>query len=185
MNEDEPLPASEFADAYDDALATEARRPSDAERLRSAILEQSLGALPRHKLVTVDAQGDVRDAVEVMNRRGVGCALVLERAELVGIFTERDLLRRVIGQGLRPERTPLRDVMTPDPATLPSAASLAFALNKMSVEGYRHLPLVDDEGRLVNVVSQRDVVDWIVELLPTSALNLPFDPSPPRTRDGG
>lgn len=70
---------------------------------------------------------------------------------------------------------PVKSVMTPNPETLEPEDSIAFALNKMSVGGYRHIPIVDG-AKPVGVLSVRDVVDFLVDLFPSDVLNLP--PSP-------
>jgi predicted transcriptional regulator len=80
----------------------------------------------------------------------------------------------------------VESVMTPDPETLPPTASVAFALNKMSVDGYRHIPIVDEDGRAIGVLSVKDIVHFVVEFFPEAVLNLPGDPDKviPKTEDG-
>jgi len=98
--------------------------------------------------LVVDADVTVVAAVNAMNERHVGCVLVQRDGALVGIFTERDVLRRVtFREGNR--RWQVESVMTRDPETLSVTASVAYALNRMSVDGYRHIPIVDDDGKAV------------------------------------
>jgi CBS domain-containing protein len=127
----------------------------------------------------------VEDAWHLMREHRVGCVLVVEDERLVGILTERDLLLRVEGPW---SARPLRGVMTPEPETLSPEDPIVYALNKMSVGGFRHVPLVDAEGRPVGVISVRDVVDYIVDFFPNDVLTVP--PSPKQRtiwhgRDGG
>ena len=105
---------------------------------------------------------------------------------LIGIFTERDVLFRIIDRGQNPATLPLRQVMTPDPECLPADARLAWVLNMMSVGGFRHVPVVDDHGRPVHLVSVKDVVEFLVEAFPREVLNLPTEFRSPttRTREG-
>jgi CBS domain-containing protein len=128
----------------------------------------------------------VAEVIALMNESSTGCALVVDRGALVGIFTERDVLRKVAG---RTDSTALLvgEVMTRDPDTLPQTASVAFALNRMSVEGYRHIPLLDDDGAPVGVVGMRDIINWLVDLFPYQVLSVPPNPrsSYPRTPEGG
>jgi CBS domain-containing protein len=86
---------------------------------------------------------------------------------------------------MKPETTPVSMVMTPDPDTLPANASIAFALRKMTMEGYRHIPLVNDDGSPAGVVAVRDIVAWLVGLLPEGVYNLPPEPGFPKNLDGG
>jgi CBS domain-containing protein len=111
--------------------------------------------------------------------------LVERDGKAVGIFTERDILRRVIRTGIDLER-PVEEVMTPDPETLSLDDGIAFALNRMAVGGYRNLPIVDESGKPLSVLSQREVVGYIVSVLPARVLNLPPVPNlEARSTDGG
>jgi CBS domain-containing protein len=90
-----------------------------------------------------------------MRERHVGSVLIAAADRLEGIFTERDMVFRVVAEGRDPDATALADVMTADPDVLPPQASALDALRRMQDGGYRHLPIVD-RGRLVGIVSRRD-----------------------------
>jgi len=127
----------------------------------------------------------VEAAWHLMREHRVGCVLVVDDGALVGILTERDLLMRV---DVPWSARPIREVMTPDPETLSPDDPIVYALNKMSVGGFRHVPLVDAAGHPVGVVSVKDVVDYIVDFFPNDVLTVP--PSPEQRtiwhgRDGG
>jgi CBS domain-containing protein len=141
--------------------------------LADAVFNQPLSSLPHRPMVTVKAEATARQAIEAMHSNAVSCVLVMDGEELVGIFTERDVVGRVVAQGVDLDATCVSEVMSSDPDTLPLTISLAYALNTMSVKGYRHVPVVTDDGRPVAMVSQRDIVDWMVELFPAAVLNLP------------
>lgn len=185
----DPRGAATMAPELEEDLAQHTRHDEEAGALeqelmlRRAIVEQTLGDMPRRAPLVVDVSATLGDAVAAMRERRDGCALVLEGQRLVGIFTERDALVRVLGQGLDLE-APIRDVMTPEPDCLPASASLAFALNRMSVEGYRHIPVVGEGDEPLRLVSQRDIIDWVVEMLPASFLNLPPEPRFPLDAEG-
>ncbi|MCK9518767.1 MAG: CBS domain-containing protein [Dehalococcoidia bacterium] len=98
----------------------------------------------------------VREAVHEMNERGVGALLVMEGDTIVGIFTERDVLRRVVGPGRHAAVTRVGEVMTPDPTTVPSSMHVEEAMRLMTEHRFRHLPIVD-EGRLAGLVSIGDL----------------------------
>jgi CBS domain-containing protein len=111
-----------------------------------------------------------------MNREKFGALLVTRAGRLTGIFTERDVLNKIAGRGLDFSTIVVKTYMTPDPETLGLDDMIAYALNMMSVGGYRHVPLVDGDHRPVGMVSVRDVVEMIVENFPKDVLNLPPDP---------
>ncbi len=108
-------------------------------------------------LLELPAGASVRDAAHAMRDWDMGAALVTENGRLAGIFTERDLVNRVIACDRDPESTPLSEVMTRDPDTISPGATALEALRLMEDGGYRHVPVVA-EGRLVGIVSRRDFI---------------------------
>jgi CBS domain-containing protein len=118
----------------------------------------------------------VAEAVALMRRDNSGCLLVCAEDRLVGIFTERDLLRRVLATG-RPLSTRLADCMTPDPVVVSPSAPISTALRLMEEGGYRHLPVIDETGRPVGVLSVKRIVHYLAEHFPAIVYNQPPDPS--------
>jgi CBS domain-containing protein len=143
----------------------------DAETLR-----RPLSVLPPAEPLLVESPASVLEVVHLMQARHAGCVLVVRAGKLKGIFTDRDVVSRVVAAGIDPGKVAVRRVMTPSPETLRSTDSLAFALNLMSMGGYRHIPLVDKAGVPVGVVSVKDVVAYLVGFFPRSVLNLPPKP---------
>ena len=118
---------------------------------------RTVSELVHDQVILAVATGiSVREATRQMDARNVGAALVTDPdGRLVGIFTERDLLRRVVAQGRDPNTTSVADVMTADPDTVSPRQLAVDALRLMREGGYRHLPVLDG-GRVVGVLSQRD-----------------------------
>ena len=120
----------------EEAIADE--RAADAARLGAAILHQ-----PIHKLATlrpaicVPPTISVRTAIERMNQGNVGCVLVEVKGRLTGIFTERDVLTKIVGTTLDLDRTTVDAVMTHDPESLSPEERVTYALNKMSIGAFR------------------------------------------------
>ena len=123
----------------------------------------------------IDAAATAADAVAAMREWNVGCLLVTEFGRVVGIFTERDLLTRVLAPG-RALDSPMRLCMTANPVTVAPKDSVRTAVKRMQKGGYRHLPVVDEAGRPVGVVSARRVVHYVVEHFPALVFNLPPEP---------
>lgn len=141
-----------------------------------SMLRVPLSAIEPARPLVVEPQASVLEAVTVMVEGRVGVVLVSRGAKLKGIFTERDAVTKIVARGIDPAKTPVRKVMTPDPETLRPTDSIAYALNKMSLGGYRHVPLVDSARTPVGVVSVRDIVNYLVTFFPESVLNLPTLP---------
>jgi CBS domain-containing protein len=114
--------------------------------------------MEKRKLLKVAPSTTVGETARQMAAKGVGAALVMDSGHLVGIFTERDAVFRVIARGLPPDTTPLAEVMTPSPLTLGSNAAFGTALALMHKSGFRHVPVVDD-GKLLGMVSARNALD--------------------------
>ena len=116
------------------------------------------------ELVQLAPEATVREAARQMAGRRVGAALVSEGGRLVGIFTERDLLNRVVARDLDPAKTTLAEVMTRDPATVQPSQRAVDALHLMHDGGFRHLPVVE-RGRVRGIVSLRDFMTGEIEAM--------------------
>ena len=114
--------------------------------------------IERRKLVVAPPDASVANAAALMKQENVGAVLVVEAGRLVGIFTERDAVYRVMAAARDPHRTLLSEVMTSDPKTVQPDDSFGYALLLMHEHGFRHAPVVED-GRLVGVVSARHALD--------------------------
>jgi len=169
--------------------------PSRREaRFDSALLREPVGALPVKIALTVAPETTVTTAMRRMQNEHRGCVVITDdgtvNSKLIGIFTERDVLFRIVDRGRNPAALPIGEVMTPNPECLSIRSAVAYALNMMSVGGYRHVPVVDDEHRPAYVISVRNVVEFLVEAFPREILNLSKDYNVPnslplrRTREG-
>jgi CBS domain-containing protein len=112
--------------------------------------------MKRRPPVVAHSEETAQVAAARMTERACGSVLVYDGDELRGIFTERDLVTRVVGKGLDPRTTPLRAVMTRDPDRIASTETAREALRRMDEFGYRHLPVVEG-GQVLGVISMRDV----------------------------
>ncbi|NJD88649.1 MAG: CBS domain-containing protein [Betaproteobacteria bacterium] len=113
-------------------------------------------------LLSVASTATVSEAVALMDEKGLGSVLVRDAAgKMAGIFTERDLMRRVVRQGRDPKTTPMSAVMSPDVRHVPATESIVEVLRIMVEHGYRHM-LVSDNGKPAGVVSIRDLMGWLI-----------------------
>jgi CBS domain-containing protein len=147
--------------------------------LNSDTLKIPIKMMPVLPPIVIERGSSVLDAAKLMQEEHVGCVLVVEKGKLNGIFTERDILMKVVGSEKDFSKTKVEEVMTPDPEALEPDDILAYALNYMHVGGYRHVPVVDDRQHPVGIVSVKNVVDYLAGYFPQDVLTLP--PRPIRT----
>lgn len=152
------------------AIVAERSGPVTGPVVDRQTLRQPIRALsPRPPLVTT-AEAPLREAVRLMREHRVGCVLVVEGARLIGIVTERDLLLKLDDADL--SRT-VGELMTPDPETLSEDDPIAYALNRMADGGFRHVPLVDADGRPTSIISVKDVVNYLADCFPLTVFTVP------------
>lgn len=146
---------------------------------------ESVSRLNPRAPVQIEADRPVSEAVALMRAENVGCLMVMRGGQLAGVFTERDLMTRVLAAG-RPLSTPVADGMTPDPVTVRLKDPISLAVKRMVQGGYRHLPVRDAQDRPVGVLSVRRIVHYLVEHFPATVYNQPPDPSAvPQQPEGG
>jgi CBS domain-containing protein len=113
------------------------------------------------RVETVTAQSSIGDAIALMNARHIGSVVVMDGERLVGIFTERDVLTRVVPQQMDPRRTPVGEVMTRQLLTVPPSCTVQEAMVVMTDSHHRHLPVVQD-GKMIGLISIGDLTRWVV-----------------------
>ena len=148
-------------------------------RIRSALCEAPVAHLDMHsKLITAEPQDNLRQALEKIKQVHAGAVVVVEPGSqrLCGILTERDLMNKFIGRGLNPSNEYVRDYMTSNPEYLTKNDKIAYALHKMSVLGFRHVPITDIDKNVIGLISMRQIIDYIAEALSDEVYNLRPDP---------
>ncbi len=159
------VPGADQCDQCLFPLAAVDSQPSGSDAVETSVLQDPVRTLRFKTPVTIPVEGKLGLALDRMVEHGVGALLVVDPdGRLVGILTERDYVRKVVG--LLPDyaHQPLRNYMTADPETVAPDDRLAMALHKMDIGGYRHLPVVEEDGRPVGLVSVRDVIRHITRL---------------------
>jgi CBS domain-containing protein len=136
---------------------------------------ESVSRLEPSLPLQVQSSDSVAEAVARMRQQGVGCVLVCEAGRVVGIFTERDLMRRVLAVG-KPLNLAVSEVMTADPVVVQPKETIGVAVKRMEEGGYRHLPVVNEKGQPIGVLSVKRIVHYLVEHFPGTVYNLPPDP---------
>jgi len=136
---------------------------------------ESVSRLQPTPPLQVSPEQSVADAVSLMRQQRVGCVLVCEEGKLLGIFTERDLMRRVLAQQ-QPLSVCVANVMTREPLTVEPKQAIGVAVRLMEESGYRHLPVVNENGQAIGILSVKRIVRYLVEHFPATVYNLPPEP---------
>jgi CBS domain-containing protein len=140
--------------------------PQATTPFEKLLVDVRLRSIEASAPVTVGVDAPIGEVLELMRVREVACVLVTEHGRLAGIFTERDALMKLAGPGqaMLAGAAPIADVMTRDPVVLRADDSVAVAVQKMAVGGFRHIPIVA-EGRPTGVVSAADVFRHILQIV--------------------
>jgi CBS domain-containing protein len=157
------LPGNEECDNCKQDL-TPLDRPTASNQVERSLMEDSVAVLRPKKPVTIRPTTPLQSVIQAMLASDVGALLVTgDDGKLVGILSERDLLKKVVGVRDGYGQLPAGEFMTSNPETVSSSDTLNFALHKMDCGGYRHMPVLTD-GKPSGVISVRDIMRHIVRL---------------------
>ena len=123
-------------------------------------LSEVLAVKARQTVHTVSPSDTVATAVRMMSELRIGALPVVDNSGLLGIFSERDVLVRIVNEGLDPKTTPVSRVMTENPEHVVPSTTVEDAMSLMRKRGFRHLPVLE-HGRLMGLVSIRDFNEWL------------------------
>lgn len=143
-------------------------------RIEDILRADSIKSMRLDPAESIPASTRLRDVIAVMQKKRSSAVVIVDKERVVGIFTERDLLNRIVGLALN-EDLPISDVMTANPRTLSLEDRIAEAIRLMTERGYRHIPLVDEKGKNVGLLAAKHIVEFIAEHYPQEVFNLPSD----------
>ncbi len=121
---------------------------------------QTVGSIMSRNIITVEGSQSIYETIEIMVKKNSGCVIVLLQGKPKGIFTERDVLNRVAIKNMDTKKTPIREVMTTDVATMAHTALIGEVLAEMYRRGFRNMPIRGEQGELVGIVSLVDVLQY-------------------------
>jgi CBS domain-containing protein len=154
-------------------------------KIERGLRELEVLALELQAPLVLDSNTGVADVIEAMRRHGLGYALLETDGRLAGIFTERDVFLSVLGNAAVLEE-PVARYMTADPARVRAGDPVWCAVVMMHTGGYRQVPVVDGEDRILGCVRHKDIAGYLVEHYAAHVLNLPPDPEQvARAPEGG
>jgi CBS domain-containing protein len=142
-----------------------------------SLTDERLRVLSRRQPVTVPPGTSLADCVRAIQRTGTGDSVFVcdSTGRLVGVLTERDVFARIVG-GQVDLTQPVETLMTTEPRTLDLDQTIRDAIELMQTGRYRNVPTVDDDGYLVGVIRQSDIIKYLAESFPEELLNLPPRP---------
>ena len=161
-----------------------AQTPDEKTDAPRRVRRDSVTHLQTDDFVCIEPTTPLREAIERMKEDEGGCAIVCEEGRIVGIFTERDLIAKVVGSETDMS-VPVSRYMTSAVETLSMEATVGDAVEVMNRKGYRNIPLVKD-GQLSGAISVFDVITYLAESYPKETMNLPPVPAQVMdTQEGG
>ena len=143
-------------------------KPTPHNELERSVLNARVFMLAPRRPIVVSPETTVCEVLDLLVTHSIGCVVIVEQDQIVGIFSERDALNRLGTDISQHEDRPIREYMTSEVETIDRETKLAFALQKMDTGGYRHLPVTED-GRICGVISIRDVLDYVTANLLATA----------------
>ncbi len=148
-----------------------------------SLQSEGVGSAYPDQPLAASANENVGQVLQLLRAQRTGAVLICEGEKLVGILTDRDALKLMAsGADLT---VPVREVMSSEPATILSTATVGEAIRVMAEGGYRHLPIVDRDGKPTGMVAVHGIVHYLVDHFPETVYNLPPDPkAAPRAREG-
>ena len=155
------------------------------KNIEEILKETKIYQILRPKLVTAGPTIKLKDALALMQREKAGYIVIAdERLKVVGMFTEREVLMNVLRPGVSLDE-PVEKYMRKDVHALSKSDSISAAIDAMDEFSIRHIPLLDEFGRMSNVLSVRTIVNFLAEVFPTEVFNLPPRPQIHETVEGG
>ena len=146
----------------------------DEPEIKEAVrIQDPISKMMMTKPLTIELGTSLRHVLDQMQDHSQNCALVVDNGILTGILNERDILLKITGKGYDFDVSVVDEFMSPNPETLTPEDSLAYALNKMHIGGFRNVPIVDDEHCPVGSIGITDIISIIADYFSTEIINLP------------
>ena len=130
-------------------------------RLEEALAEEKVSAISILPCETVSPTTSVRDAIDKLNSLSISSLIIVDESRVVGIFTERDVLERVAQQFSQVADSPVSEVMTADPFVVYRNDPVGAAVAATTLAGYRHVPVIDESGNLLGMISPPRVFEFM------------------------
>ncbi len=154
--------ADECEDCGEDLTAFDGIRPKTT--FEKSLMKDTLETLQSSPPTMVTPDTPILKVAELLTKEN-RAILIMQNETLLGIVTERDILFKAMGKAEDLSKKPISEIMTPQPETLESTDKIAYAINKMSIGGFRHIP-VTKGGKLYRLIGVRDILAYLAEMFP-------------------
>ena len=145
----------------------------EAEMSEAVKIQDPISSLGLEKPLVVEAGTNMKNALNLLQQKKQNCLLIINNESLSGILTERDILLKVTGKGFDLDLVTVDEFMTENPEVLSPEDPLAYALNKMHIGGFRHVPIVNDLMHPVGLISINNIISTIADYFSMEIINLP------------
>lgn len=137
--------------------------PRSASEIERSLYKDRIRLLWPRKPVSVAPTTPTSEVLKLLVNNTIGCVMIVDNDKVVGIFTERDALLKLNTQAAEYSNRPISEFMTANPQVLSADDKIVYAVQRMDLGGYRHVPLVDEKGALTGVVSVRDILQYFMQ----------------------
>ena len=161
---------SEDEEQWVEGLESSGDEPEMKEAVR---IQDPISSLGLEAPLTAEVGTNMKNALNHLQQKKQNCLLIVDNGTLSGILTERDILLKVTGKGFDLDLVTVEEFMTDNPEYLSPEDPLAYALNKMHIGGFRHVPIVDDDQRPVGLISISNIISTIADYFSREIINLP------------
>ena len=144
---------------------TESHLPVPATQVERALLTDRVNRFQGRQPLVVSPSMPVREVLRLLVDNKVGCVVVAEQGKIAGIFSERDALLKLGERAAELAERPISDFMTSKVESLPPSAKIAFAVHRMEQGGYRHVPVINEQGEATGIFSVRDILSYLTRKL--------------------
>lgn len=154
-------------DSFNDPLSNYSG-PTYDDTMQHALCENPITQMKHQPYTAIEAETPIQEVLTQMDATDIACVMITDGGRLVGIFSERDVLNKVADCFDRIADQPVRTVMTPDPVAVRGTDTLAKALAVMAVGGFRHIPILDPDDKVIGMIGPRRVNTYLRTHLGTS-----------------
>ena len=168
------LSNDELNDEFNEMYGKETE--SENKIAKAIKLTDNISSIGIKKAILKDQDVSLQSVIESMQTSHSSCILIINNNKITGIFTERDVITKVVGKNVNLENEKICNYMTKNPETLKSDDSIAFALNKMTNGGFRHVPIIHTKSKEIFVISMQDIINSIGDFYFDDIVNLPPKP---------